>query len=285
MIQDRGLYLVAILMIAYQAYRGHPTVALLLGIATLAWPAFRIWMALPGIYFARLNKAKDWHRWQEALDLVEKLRRLRKNHFVKLPETELVRSRAQALAGLGRLPEALSEFQQAEGKPGMPAWLYHAHLAGIYDIVKQHDRALEYSVKALQETPTPALYLDLANRLLRFKKDPLQGRQALLEAEKSTLTDIAKPYHLRCRGILAYLLQDYPTAKRELEASLEIMERTRDQPFRDGNISVVKGYLSCVLARLGETPAARKCFAPAKEYLVATGETELLEECKRATGL
>lgn len=282
--QDKGLYLLMALIIAYEAWRGHVTTAALLGLATLLWPAFRVWMALPGIYYARLNKAKDWHRWQEVLDLVAKLERIRRNHIIKLPETELIRSRAQAFAGLGRLPEALAEFQKAEGKPGMPSWLYQAHLAGLHDIVKQRDRALEYTVKALQEKPTPTLYLDLANRLLRYRKDALQGRKALLEAEKSTLTDIAKPFHLRCHGILAYLEQDFPAAKKALEASLEIMERTRDQPFRDGNISVARAYLACVLARLGETAASRKCLAQAREYLVATGETELLDECSRLAG-
>jgi len=136
-------------------------------------------------------------------------------------------------------------------------------------------------LQSIRENPTPALYLDVANRLVRYKKDTVRAREALAEAEKSTLTEIAKPFHLRCRGILAYLEGDYVTAKNELEASLALMLKTPHQPYRDGHISVARAYLSCVLAKQGEFSAARKCFDEAKPYLVATGEDELLGECQK----
>ena len=54
-------------------------------------------------------------------------------------------------------------------------------------------------------------------------------------------------------------------------------------PFRDGHISVTKAYLCCVLAKQGNLPAAKQNFAEAEKYLVATGETRLLEQCQKAT--
>jgi hypothetical protein len=89
-------------------------------------------------------------------------------------------------------------------------------------------------------------------------------------------------YHLGCCAILAFLEGDYATAKRELEASLAIMEETPHIPYRAGNISVSKAYLCCVLAKLGDRDGAKKNFMDAKEYLVATDEAELLEQCKHA---
>src|SRR6266404_1899537 len=281
-VQDKGLYLIMIALIGFESYRGSKVIAVVLGIGTLSWPVLRVWLGLPGIYYAKLIRARDWHQWTDVLSLVEKSEKIRRTHVIKLPAVELGRSRAQALAGLGKLSDALRELQQWENQPGLPSWLYNAQLAGIYDIVKQHDRGLEYTRKAIEEKPTPALYLDLANRLLRYKKDTVGAREALANAEKSTISDIAKPFHHRCRGFLACLEGDSTLARSELEASLEIMERTKHQPFRDGHISVVKGYLCCVLARQGNIGAARKCLEESRKYLVATGEDELLRECDSA---
>jgi hypothetical protein len=52
-------------------------------------------------------------------------------------------------------------------------------------------------------------------------------------------------------------------------------------PYRDGHISVAKAYLCCVLAKKCNLEAARKCLCEAREYLVATGESELLADCDK----
>jgi tetratricopeptide (TPR) repeat protein len=188
------------------------------------------------------------------------------------------------MAGLGKLPQSLMEFSRFENQPGCPSWLYKAQLAGIYDTAKQHDKALEYAWQSIREKPTPVLYLDLANRYARYKSDPFKAREALAEAEKSTIPDLAEPFYLRCRGISALLEGDYATAQRELHASLAIMQKTPHIPYRDGHISVAKAYMCCVFAKQGDQAAAKKNFVEAEEYLVATGENELLEQCKRAMG-
>jgi hypothetical protein len=102
------------------------------------------------------------------------------------------------------------------------------------------------------------------------------------EADKSVISEIGKPFRLRCLGIIAYLEGDCGEARRNLEIALQMMEQTRDQPYRDGGISVTKAYLCCVLAKLGDLKAARQCLSEAKEYLVATDESELLADCNEA---
>jgi hypothetical protein len=77
---------------------------------------------------------------------------------------------------------------------------------------------------------------------------------------------------------------DYASARHELEASFKIVEENRNRPFRDGHLNVLKGYLCCVLARQGDLTEAKKYFMQARKYLVATNETELLEECEKAIG-
>ncbi len=278
-----GPYLLMVPLLAYSIYRGRFVQVAEIGVVMLAWPLVVTWIKLPGIYYARLHKANDWHRWTEMLDIVNKLERLNHSHFIKIPAPELARNRAKAEVGLGRLSEALERYQRFENQPGCPSWLYKAHLAGLYDTAKDHDKALEWTLKAIAEKPSTALYIDLMNRLVRYKRDPIRARAVLAEVEKGTVTDIGKPFLARCRGILAYLEGDNATARKELEAALAALEQ-RHQPFRDGGIALTKAYLSCVLARQGEMAAARKQFAEAKDYLVATEETELLAECQRMVG-
>jgi tetratricopeptide (TPR) repeat protein len=231
---------VLILLIAIEVWRGDTLHAIWLAIGLVVWVAARIWAGLPGIYYAKLNKAGDWHRWEEVLELVEKLEKIRRHHRIKLPAVELSRSRAKALAGLGRLPEALAELDQCENQPGMPGWLHKAHVAVLYDVVRQHDKALEFTMLAIAEKPTPVLYADLANRLLRFKRDTVRARVALAEVEKGALLDKGKAYIMRSRGILAYLEGDYASAREELEAGLAIVE-ARHQFFKDGYLNIAKG--------------------------------------------
>jgi hypothetical protein len=106
----------------------------------------------------------------------------------------------------------------------------------------------------------------------------------MAEATKSPMRDDAKPFILRCEGIIAYLEGDYAAAKRDLEAAIDLVERARGRPYRDGHLSVARAYLCCVLAKQGDLAGAKKRLALAKEYLVATKEDELLAECRELCG-
>ncbi len=283
-VQDSVLYFIAISIIAGMLFLGHQSYAITVGIVMAIWLLFRIWMSLTQIYYAKLNRAKDWNQWTQVLRIVKKMEILRKFHSIKFPLSTLIHARAQALAGSGKLLEALAEFQQCQYQPGMQSWLYKTHLAQIYSIAKDYDKSLECAWKAVEEKQTPALYLDLANRLLSYKKDTIKAREAIYKAEQGEITEIAKPYLKRCRGILFYLEGNFDLARQEFESSLEIYERNKNRPFIDGSISEVKGYLSCVLAKQGDMDAARTYYIQARKYLIATEDTKLIEECEKIIG-
>jgi len=283
MVETKGLLVLILIIGAWEIYRGRMSSLIFLSLGLIAWLAFLVAVRTPSIYYGRLHKAADWYRWQEVLDVVDRLKQIGKFHFIKVPPLELARYRAKALTGLGHLPEALAQFSQFENDPSCPGWLYKASLAGFHDIAKQHDKAVEYNLEAIKEKPIAILYLDLANRYVRYLVDTAKARAALVEVEKETLVDIAKPFHVRCRGILAFLEGDNAAAKEEFETSLALMAKSPHLPFRDGHISVTKAYLCCVLAKQGDLSGAKQNFAEAKAYLIATGETELLEQCQKAT--
>jgi tetratricopeptide (TPR) repeat protein len=282
--QSRWLVFFLIIVASIEFYLHHQIAAAVVSVALVGWLIFVVSVSLPSIYYGKLHRAGDWYRWDEVLDLVGILERLRGIHFIKVPLPELARWRAKALAGTGRLAEALKGYEPFENQPGCPGWLHKAFIAGIYDTAKEPDKAIEFNLKSIQEHPNAASYLDLANRLARYKKDPVKAREALNQAENGTLPELGKASHLRCKGILAYLEGDYAGAKKELEAALELMERTRHIPFRDGNISVGRAYLACVLARQGDVAGAKKQYEQARPYLVATKEKELMAECLQAIG-
>ena len=150
----------------------------------------------------------------------------------------------------------------------------------------QPDQAVAWVRKALEEQKISSLYIGLANRLVRCKKDLAEeAKAALAEAEKGALIEeIQKPPVLACHGVIASLEGDDSAAKCYFLATLKILEETPHMPFRDGHINRTKARLSCALARQGYLDEAKKHFAQARKYLVATQATELLEECRQALG-
>lgn len=272
------------LFAAYSGYREHWGSGLLLIIALLAWLTFIVCVSLPSVYYRKLIMASDWYRWSEVLSLVSSLESMGRFSFIKVPATELTRNRAKALAGMGRLDEALVEYKQCDGRPDCPTWLYNQFVGSLYTTAKQYDKGIESSLLSIAEKPTPTAWADLANRYARYKRDPVKAREAMAEADKSPVVEQAKPFRIRCLGIIAYLEGDYLTAKRHLETAIDMVEKAKGRPYRDGHLSVARAYLCCVLAKLGDLQAAKDCLALAHEYLIATEETDLLAECSKLVG-
>jgi len=278
-----GCMLVVLFAIC-SGYRGHWLSVLLLAVAISAWLAFIVCLSSPSVYYRKLIYAADWSRWNEVLSLVDTLKTIGRFSFVKVPATELTRYRAKSFAGMGRLQDAMTEFQQCEGRPDCPSWLYKLFVAGLYTTAKQYDKAIESNLMAIAEKSNSTAWADLANRYARYKRDPVKAREAMAEADKSPMAEIAKPFRIRCLGIIAYLENDYTTAKRELETAIDLVEKVKWRPFKDGHLNIARAYLCCVLAKQGDLSAASNNLERAREYLVATKEDELLAECRQLIG-
>jgi tetratricopeptide (TPR) repeat protein len=278
------VFLTLVVLAGYSGYRGDWGYSLLYLVGLLAWLAYILFVSLPSVYYRKLIKASDWSQWSKVLSLVATLQLMGRFSLVKVPASELTRNRTKALAGMGQLDEALAEYSQCQGRPDCPSWLYKLFVGSLYTTAKHYDKAIEYNLASIAAKPTSTAWLDLANRYARYKHDPMKARAAMVEAEKSPLADVAKPFHLRCLGIIAYLEGDYAAAKRDLETAIELVEKAKGRPYRDGHLSVARAYLCCVLAKQGDLADAKKNFLLAKAYLVATKEDELLAECRQSTG-
>jgi tetratricopeptide (TPR) repeat protein len=280
--QDLPFFLVVGAGLAYSLYQHFLTSSIVCAALLIGWPLIKIGLGLPLILFKRLADARDWNRDDEILRLINQLRLINRYHFAKIPETELTRAEAYTLARQGRLSDALQLFNRIQNQPGVPPWLFKAQLAGVYDYARDYETAIKLTEEAIALKPDAILYIDYSSRLARRREDAAAARAALEHVDMSLVVAISRPSVTRLRGIIAWLERDFETARRELEAAIAAMEKTRHVPFRTGNIAITKGYLCCVHAKLGNREAARKCWDEARAYLIATKETKLIKDCEEA---
>jgi tetratricopeptide (TPR) repeat protein len=282
LMQSKALILIVVMLTVYLLYKGHTISGCLAVLSLVLWIVFLAVTSVPLILYQRLNKAVEWCKWEDVLNLVQELRAKNRRHFIKVPEAELARNRAKALAGLGRIEEGLAEYRSYENQPGCPTWLHKAYVAGIYDTARQYDKAVEMTLKSIQEHDSPSFHVDLAYRYARHLRDVGRARCSLNEAEKAILPEFAKPFLLRSRGAVAYLEGNLQLARTSFEESIAYMEKTPNQPFREGSIFNAKAHLACVIARQGQVEHGKKIFAQATEYLRATKEIDLINEFQAA---
>jgi len=280
--EDKSFFIVVSLCLAFCVYRHWLVGAIICAVLLIGWPSARIFIGLPSVLFHRLFDADDWHRWNDVLRLAKQLRAVGRYQLIKIPETQLARFEAYALAGKGRLSEAVALYSRVENQPGAPTWLFKSHLSTIYHNGGDYDTALKLMREAIALKPEGTGFIDLASRLARYHADAPGARAALQHVDMDLVMDLLKPFATRLRGIILWLENDFGNARQELETAIREMEKTRHIAYRTGTIAVAKGYLCCVYARLGNREAARKCYGEAAEYLVATKETRLLQDCEDA---
>lgn len=282
--KDFSIFLALAFFLIYSGFRKQWGYFLIYGALLVAMLVYIIITSLQLIYYRKLIKAGEWHQWRKELSLVSTLEVIRKFKKVKLLASALTQHRAHAFVGLGRIKEGLDELKKCEGASEWPDWLYKLYVANLYGTAKQFDTAIEYTLASIAIKDTSIAWIDLANTYARFKGDPVKARAALVQAEKHPVEDTSKPFQIRCQGMIAYLEKNYPEAKLHLEDAIGLLEKAKGRPYRDGQLAIARAYLCCVLAKQGDLAGAKKCFAQAKKYLIATDEAALLAECRQLCG-
>jgi len=232
--------------------------------------------------YSRLNKAKVWGRWQEVLQCVEQLRHADRLTGAAVPELELVRCRAQALAALGRLDEGLAEFRKFESDPKVEHWLYLSFLAGIYDTAQQFEKALEIRHQAAAKKPdTSTVWIDVAYASVRRLNRTAEAREALARAEKLEITGLGKTYVLLLRGIIFWREHKPEEARQQLEQALAGFQPLASHDLVEGLLLLTKAHLCAIHTELGNVPKAKALFCEVEKFLTAHREDELLKTCGR----
>lgn len=220
-----------------------------------------------------------WGRWAEVL---EQARRLRG----RLPEHELLWQQAKALAGLGRLSEAVELVAPLADHPNHPQWLYCSRLAEVYAFADKRDEHLAWNEKALALAPQNAtLLLDQALSLLRFQIDLPRARQLLVQARSHALSDLLAPAADAVEGVLLLEEGKPDQARDKLVAGIDGLNRFRHaSPQVPAMQDRFRAYLALSLAALGDRSAAEHQLRLAEPRLRALNRGDLLARCQSAVG-
>lgn len=164
--QNKGFFIIAAVGLAFCVYRHWVAGAIICAVLLVAWPLIAVGIGLPLTLYRRLADADDWNRWNEVLRLVKQLRAVGRYHFAKVPETELTRFEANALAGKGQLSEAVALYSRVENQPGAATWLFKSHLSTIYHNGGDYATALKLMHEAIALKPDGSRFIDLVSPIV-----------------------------------------------------------------------------------------------------------------------
>ncbi len=276
-----ALLALLLLFVGWPKWAGEPwgirdlvSVAAILGIPSLTYAA--IFLFGSARRYQRLLRDVAWARWES---VPRRLRTLK-----GLPPREFVFRKAQALAGLGKLDEALDEFRRLAEREEVPDWLYWSLMSNVSLAARDYDKAIESQEKAVRLGPgNPTLLLGLAGQLLvTSRRDTVKASALLTEAKGHALGDTLRFGVSRIEGILALEAGDPGVARKFLERSLEELGFAGNNALIDQFERVTHAYLCLARAALGDAAVAEEHFRRAEPMLRAHRADDLLECCRAA---
>ena len=278
-----GSILIIAVCLAWAVYRRHNLGVIICGGLLVAveflFPVLHLWFSQTKNLFHELHAARNWRRWNEVLRCLDKLEHASQSTKIGIGESSMTRYRALALAGLGRLDEAVNGFREAAEKAKMPQWLLHTHLSGIYSVAKQYDRALECYRQAMEEaTDKSVVWIDLGVYLVQRFNRPDEAKQLLAQAEAAQLSEQARGWLPYLRGAIAFRKNDFAAVDRNIREALAGFEKhpAKQYYIYEPIILICKGYLAVSSAVLGRKDEARTYFAQSEKYLSAICLDDLL---------
>jgi tetratricopeptide (TPR) repeat protein len=257
--------------------------AMVLAYGVFLYPVLCWWFRQTKRLFVKLHTARTWYRWEEVLQCLKQLAKAKSKTNIGINDYSLARYRALALAGLGRLDEAVTSFTAAAEKANTPPWLCHTTLANIYTVARQYDKALEcYRTAFEAATDKSIICIDLAMYLVNRFNRPQEARQLLSQVEKMQFPENAIPHLALLRGVIAYREKNFSEMDKQiLEALADFEKHPRAKLYLyEGSILNCKGYLAVSSAALGRKSEARKYFARTEKYLGLKNHNDLISEYK-----
>ena len=259
----------------------------LLAIIVFLFPAVFWWSRRTKRLFVKLHTARTWRRWNEVVRCLDKLPAAQRATKSGIGDFEMARYRALALAGKGRLDEALASYRAAAEKANPPPWLIHSFEAGLYIVAKQYDQALAYYRLALDKAVDKSIVcLDLGMYLVQRYNCPDEAKKLLAQAEACQLSELALVHVPYLRGAIAFRERDYAAMDQNMREALAGFEKRAAVRFYifEASLLTCKGYLAVSGAALGRKDEARRYFAQAKDYLALIGLDDLVAQYETILG-
>ncbi|MSR54037.1 MAG: hypothetical protein EXS09_12215 [Gemmataceae bacterium] len=253
-----------------------------LAIAFLGLPAAIVVMGEffnPARKYDRVMTYNAWARWAEMLAALPSVR-------WAVPALQYAFHEAKALAGLGRIDEALDRVKPFADDPRTPAWLYWGQLADVYSSAQLGERVIECGEKAVENAPNNVTVLiDLAMSLLRYRRDAARAKPLLEQARTYEISDVILPFLLMCEGAVALEEKKPDQARKLIECALLAVEKYRHaSPLMGAGVDRMHTYLALACAASGDSLAAKKYYRIAEPRLKAFDATDLIERCQAVIG-
>lgn len=227
--------------------------------------------------YNRLINAVAWGQWEDVLRQIDGLRG-------RVPSYDLTSHKAKALAGLGRLDEALKVIQEVANDPQVPPWLFQSLLEDVYARAHKTDEAIQAAERAIELAPENAtVLLNLALDYLEHRRNLPKARQLVEQVRSHALSDVVAPMFQIAEGLLALEDEHFQKAKLHLDAAA-----TGLAPFRNASplIGVFQdkthAYQAIVAAAIGDVADAQRHFRAAEPRLRALRSDKLLGRCQQA---
>lgn len=233
----------------------------------------------PSRKYERAMAYNAWGRWAEMLSALPAVRRY-------LPAPQYAFHEAKALAGLGRLDDAMETVRPYADDPKTPAWLYWGQLADVFTAAKLPDRVIECGEKAVEHAPdNVTVLIDLAMTLLRYRRDAVRARPLLERAHTHAVSDVIRPFLIMADGVLA-LEENRPDRARPLleEGLKEAIRFRHASPLVGSAIDRIHAYLALTCAALGDHVAADEHYKIAEPRMRAFEANDMIERCEAALG-
>jgi tetratricopeptide (TPR) repeat protein len=248
--------------------------ALILASPLLAGPILTLFN--PVLRYNELIEAVSWGRWEDVLELLPGIEQRVRPH-------EGAFRRAQALAGLGRLDEAVAVVERYSDGREIPLWLFYARLATVYQIGGDVEQSLDLHECAVEAAPEIATVLvDTAFAVLRHRRDTYRAALLLEQARAHAVSDLATPFLRKTEGLLALERGKAAEALQLFEESIKGASAFLGNPLVRANIDVTHSLIALAHVALGDREAADRHFRQAEPRLRALRYDDLLTRCAKA---
>ncbi len=286
MSKQLGPTLIVIPMLTvYLVVSGHWLWACVPGSLLAFFMVMPLWITRATRLFTRLNRAKVWQRWDQVLAIAVKLGGIKRGERPSVPAPWVAQMRAEALAGLGRMDEALVMFRGLEDHPKVPRWYSLTMLAAVHSIARNRDRALELMRQAAALKPDSAMIaIDLASLVAEWLQDGPQAGEILEKVVRLPMHELCRPHISQLRGLIAMADGQWPQAVEHLRRAIEEFAIWRSNTLVEGSIFRATVLLCIAEGRNGKRPEARKLLGKVRKFLRALDDRELTQRCMDAAG-
>jgi tetratricopeptide (TPR) repeat protein len=217
-------------------------------------------------------------RWDRVLDRLDRGLATLENH-------ERVHRRAQALAALGRLDEALREFAVLADGDEVPPWLYWSLRANVHAEGRDYAGAISDMQEAYACAPeNPTVQLGYAELLLLHDGDRALARHLLDDARRQTIAEPLRWAEAMLEGQLALEERRFDAAREHFAQALVLAGPLLGQPAFLEHRARIQALLALTEAGRGDREQGRRHFQSAVPMLRLHRRDELIQRCERALG-